>query len=97
MAFLWIAKYLNVVYTFEGTRSTGREREESTVDSMSQTDVVSMAILAMITALNVGISIGLLMNVLSVSPSLQLFALVTIEFAAVIFVYHRSRQQMSMA
>jgi hypothetical protein len=64
---------------------------------MSESNLVSIAILAMITALNVGISIGLLMNVLSVSPSLQLFALVAIEFAAVIFVYHRSRPQMHMA
>ncbi len=63
---------------------------------MSQGDLVSIAILAVITALNVGIAIGLLMNVLSVSPSLQLFALVAIEFAAVIFVYHRSRPQARM-
>lgn len=67
------------------------------MDRMSQHDLASIAILALITALNLGILTGLFLNVLSVAPSLQLFALVAIEFAAVMFVYHRSRAEVGIA
>ena len=58
----------------------------------SLSDSTSLTVLAIIIALNVGICLGLVLSLLAGIPTIQLYILAAIEFAAIVLVYSYSKR-----